>query len=106
MPQLAIQISDSMLEKLQKQAQIKGKEVEEVVVENLEKTLESEKEEVLSEKGRVEKVLRESGLFHHVTEEEKKRYKPVSEERLKELAKKASVGKPLSEITIEDRGEL
>jgi hypothetical protein len=51
-----------------------------------------------------ERFFKESGLFIEVSEEEKQRYQPVSEERLKELAAKLGAAGPLSEVIIEERG--
>jgi hypothetical protein len=107
MPQLTIQISDSLLGKLQKQARFFNKPIDEWVVERLE-TISETVFEPLSKDERMEKFLRESDLFAALkdklgSELETLAYY-VSPERRKELAQKASVGKPLSEIIIEDRG--
>ena len=50
------------------------------------------------------RFFKESGLFVQVSEEEKRRYKPVSDKEREELARRFSVGKPLSEVIIEERG--
>jgi len=117
MPQLTLQISDSLLGKLRKQAEIYDISVDEWIVDRLETIMEpvtfSEHKqadtELLSEEERMEKLLRESGLFaapeDNIGPELEKLARPISAERRRELAKKASVGKPLSEIIIEDRGE-
>lgn len=68
-----------------------------------------EKQDKLSEKERMDKFIRESGLFaspeNKLGPELKKLSYPVSPERRAELAKKASIGKPLSQIIIEEREE-
>lgn len=107
MPQLTIQISDSLLGKLQQQAQIFNKPIDKWLVERLE-TISEIEPELLSEYERMENFLYENDLFAA----QKDKLGPelealayhVSPERRQELAQKASVGKPLSEIIIEDRG--
>jgi hypothetical protein len=45
----------------------------------------------------------ESGLFVQVPEEEKRRYQPMPEDQLEELAAKLGAAGPLSEVIIEER---
>lgn len=108
MPQLTISISDSLLGKLQEQARIFNKPIDEWVVERLKIISETEPEQSNEDK-RMEKFLRESDLFaipeDKLGSELELLTYHVSLERRQELAQKASVGKPLSEIIIEDRGE-
>jgi len=116
MSQLTIQIPDILLRKLRKQADINDIPVDEWIIDTLETIAEpvtlSEYEqidtELLSAEERMEKFLRESGLFatqeNNIGPELEKLARPISAERRRELAKKASVGKPLSEIIIESRG--
>ena len=104
MSELVLEVPERIMQKLASWALAQGKRIEDAVLERLEEILESE-EQNLEE--RYEAFFRNSGLFVQVSEEEKKRYKPVSEARRRELAIKASVGeKPLSEILIEERGEI
>jgi hypothetical protein len=51
-----------------------------------------------------QRLLDESGLFVKFSEEEKRRYQPISEERRKEVADKIGAAGPLSEAIIEERG--
>ena len=108
MPQLTIQISSSLLGKLQEQAQIFNKPIDEWVVERLE-AISEPKLEPLSEEERMAKFLRESGLFaapeDKLGPELEALADYVSEEEREQLAEALSRGKPLSEMIIEDRGE-
>jgi len=102
MAQLTIQLPESLLHKLRKQAEESDKKIENLIIEKLEK-------ETLTETEQVEKFIHESGLFasqkDKLGSELRKLAHPVSPERRAKLAKKASFGKPLSQIIIEDRGE-
>lgn len=99
---MTIQLPESLLYKLRKQAEESDKKIENLIIEKLEK-------ETLTETEQVEKFIRESGLFasqkDKLGSELRELAYPVSPERRAQLAKKAPFGKPLSQIIIEDRGE-
>jgi len=77
------------------------KGVEEVVIEHLKTIPQIEESDVQEE---FERFFKESGLFVQVSDEKKSRYTPVGETEREELARKFSIGKPLSEVIIEERG--
>lgn len=101
MPHLSLEIPETIAAKLERIAGEEQKSVEQVAVERLVTALEPS-EESLAE--RYERFFRESGLFYQPTEEEKRRYQPLSEERRQELADKIGAAGPLSEVIIEERG--
>ena len=101
MQELTVELSDSLWKRLAVWALAHKKKVEEVVIEWLE-TIPELEEPNLQE--RYERFFKESGLFAQVSEEEKSRYKPVSDTEREELARRFSVGNPLSEAIIEERG--
>lgn len=100
--QLTIQLPESLLYKLRKQAEECDKRIEELIIEKLEK-------EALSEREQMEKFVHESGLFapqrDKLGPELRKLARLIPPERKAQLARKASIGKPLSQIIIEDRSE-
>jgi len=100
MQELTIELPDSLWKRLGVWAWAHKKKVEEVVIERLE-TIPALEEPNLQQ--RYERFFQESGLFHRITEEERTRYKPVSDKEREKLARKFSVGKPLSEIILEER---
>lgn len=56
---------------------------------------------------RLARLLTESGLIEHPTEEEKQRYQPALPEVLEELGRKvAGGGKPLLQIIIRNGGKV
>lgn len=101
MQQLTIEIPEALAQRLARLAVEQQKSVEQVALEQLAFLLESPAE---SHAEQYERFFKESGLFVEVPEEEKRRYQPVSEERLKELAAKLGAAGPLSEVIIEERG--
>jgi len=99
MARLTIQLPENLISELYKQAERCNKGIEELIIEKL--------EEGISE-DRMERFIRESGLF--VSQEDKLGPElksmiahPISSKRRAQLARKASIGKPLSQIIIEDR---
>lgn len=101
MQELTIKLPDQLWQRLERWARTQKRGVEEIVIERL-KTIPQIEESDLQEE--YERFFKESGLFVQVSEEEKKRYRPVSDMEREELARKFSIGKPLSEIIIEERG--
>jgi predicted transcriptional regulator len=99
MTQLTLQIPDPLAERLAQLAARQKKSMEQVALELLavEQSVESPEE-------RYHRLLDESGLFVKISEEEKRLYQPVSEERRKELADKVGAAGPLSQVIIEERG--
>lgn len=100
MQELTIKLPDKLWQRLEHWAQTQKKKVEEVVIEHL-KTIPQIEESDSQEK--YERFFKESGLFVQVSEEEKRQYQPVSDSEREELARKFSIGKPLSEIIIHER---
>lgn len=103
MQQITLEVPDPLGQRLARLAAEQKKSVEEVAVEQLESVL---KLADASLKDRNERFLKGSGLFVEVPEEERQRYQPASDERLKELAAKLAVAGPLSAVILEDRGKL
>ena len=103
MSRVTLDLPDAVTEQLERLAADGNRSVEDVVVEQLCSLL-PPAEEGLEE--RYKRWVKESGLFIQVSEEEKKRYPPPTDEEREQLAQKLSVGKPLSEIIIEERGPL
>jgi predicted transcriptional regulator len=102
MAQLTLDVPDGLVRRLEQIAAEQQKSVAQVVLEQLESTVASS---TASLKERYERFVKESGLFVEFSEEEKRRYQPVSEERLKELGAKLAAAGPLSDVIIEERGE-
>jgi len=100
MRQLTIEIPDVLAQRLAWLAAEQKKSVEQVALERLASLLEPPTENLQEQ---YERFFKESGLFIEVPEEEKRRYQPVSEERLRELAAKLGAAGPLSEVIIEER---
>ena len=100
MQTLNIRLPDGLWKRLGVWARVHEKEVEEVVIERLETIPDLEKPNLQQ---RYERFFQESGLFHRITEEERRRYKPVSDKEREKIARKFSVGKPLSEVILEER---
>jgi hypothetical protein len=99
MTQLTLQLPDTLAERLAQVAAREKKSIEQVALELL-----AEERPVESPEARYQRLLDESGLFVKISEEEKRRYQPVSDERLKELGDKLGAAGPLSEVIIEERG--
>jgi hypothetical protein len=101
MLQLTLEVPDPLAQRLARRAAELKKSVEEVALELLASADQSPRDNL---DPRYQQFLDESGLFVKFSEEEKRRYQPVSEERLKELADKIGAAGPLSEVIIEERG--
>jgi hypothetical protein len=101
MRQLNLEVPDSLAQRLAQWAAKQKKSVEQMALELLASADEPSNHSL---DARYQHFLDESGLFVKVTEEEKKRYQPASEERLKELADKLGAAGPLSQVIIEERG--
>jgi hypothetical protein len=103
MPQLTVDVSEELAERLSRAAAEQNKSVEQLIVEQLAAVPEPIGDDLSERYGR---FVKESGLFIEVPEAEKRKYLPVSEERLRELA--AEFGKlgPLSEEIIAERKRI
>jgi hypothetical protein len=99
MTQLTLELPDSVAERLTRLAAEEKKSIEQVALELL-----AEERPAETPEARYQRLLDETGLFVKIPEEEKRRYHPVSEARLKELADKLGAAGPLSEVIIEERG--
>jgi predicted transcriptional regulator len=102
MRQLTLVVPDDLAQRLDRLAAEQQKSVEQVTLEQLASVLEATE---ASMDEQYERFVRESGLFVEFSEEEKRRYQPVSEQRLKELGAKLAAAGPLSEVIIEERQE-
>jgi hypothetical protein len=100
MTQLTVDVPEEIAERLSRAAAEQNKSVEQLIVEQLAAVSEPAGESLAD---RYERFIKESGLFRQVSEEEKRRYIPVSEKRLLELAAKLGEAGPLSEVIIADR---
>jgi len=100
MQELTIKLPDKLWQRLERWARTQKKEVADVILELL-TTIPPVEESDLP--GKYQRFFRESGLFIQVNAEEKNRYKPVGDLEREELARRFSVGKPLSRIIIEER---
>lgn len=102
MTQLTLDVPDGLAEGLRRLAAAERKSVEQLAVERLASV-------IPAHPGGGEQYARfieECGLFVQVPEEHKRRFHPVSEARLRELAAKLGSAGPLSQAIIEDRGDL
>jgi len=103
MPQLTLEMPDALAQWLARQAAEQKKSMEQVALEQLASARERFQESLAK---KYERFIKESGLFVQVSEEEKKRYRPVPEDELRRLADKLGAAGPLSEVIIEERGKL
>lgn len=108
MGQIVLDIPDELQSRLEQVAKASGKSLEEFIVSELSKRCPPPAQvshEISDPREFARAILREAGLLEEFTEEEKRRYQPLSEEEFRTIAEKASKGKPLSELVLEDRGE-
>jgi len=101
MSQLKIEIPETLAQRLARLAAEQNKSIEQVALEQLTSLIEQPRENLAEQ---YDRFFKESGLFAEVSEEEKRQYRPISEERLKELAAKLGAAGPLSDVIIEERG--
>jgi hypothetical protein len=107
MSELRIDAPDDLLEQLRRRAKAQGKSVEQVVIEDLRRGTAADVTCGAAPPGRTGATdehltaLAEAKLGVDLA----RLVRHVSSERRQELAKRASVGRPLSEILIEERGE-
>jgi hypothetical protein len=102
MPRLTLELPQALSEELARRAAAENKTVEQLALERLAAPAEPSPEEMAT---RYDRFIRESGLFHIPSEEEKRRYEPVPEEELRRLAARLGAAGPLSAIIMEERGE-
>jgi histone H3/H4 len=102
MRQITLELPDPLAQRLARLAAEQKKSVEQVAVDQLEAAVEPSPEDL---KERYDRFIKESGLFVEVPDEVKRRYQPMSEEKLRELAAKLGAAGPLSEVIIEERGK-
>jgi hypothetical protein len=103
MTQLTVDVPEEIAERLSRAAAEQNKSVEQLVLERLAAVPEPAGESLAE---RYERFIKESGLFIDVPEEEKQKYQPVSEERLRELAAEFGKAGPLSEAIIAERKRI
>lgn len=100
MTQLTVDVPEELAARLSRAAAEQNKSVEQLIVEQL-TTVAEPASESLAE--RYERLIKESGLFINIPEEERQKHHPVSEERLRELAAEFGKAGPLSEVIIAER---
>jgi hypothetical protein len=96
---VTLELPDPLAERLSQRAAREKKSIEQVALELL-----AEEQPEESPEAKYQRALDESGLFVKISEEEKRRYQPVSEERRRELADQLGAAGPLSQVIIEERG--
>ena len=101
MTQLTLEVPDELADGLRRLAAEERKSIEQLALERLASVIPEPPER----RQQYARFIRESGLFVQVPEEQKRRYLPVSEERLRELAAKVGSAGPLSQTITEDRGD-
>mgnify|MGYP001332749264 CR=1 FL=1 len=101
MTQLTLDVPDELADGLRRLAAEERKSVEQLAIERLAMAIPEPPER----REQYARFVRESGLFVQVPEEQRRRYQPVSDERLRELAAKVGSAGPLSQAIIEDRGD-
>lgn len=99
MQELTIKLPDKLWRRLKIRARTEKMGVEEVILERL-KNLPAREESDLQ--GKYNKFFKESGLFIQVSEQEKRRYEEINESEREALAQQFSIGKPLSEMIIDE----
>lgn len=102
MTQLTLELPDALAQRLARLAADQKKSVEQVALEQLTAVLEPSPQSL---DGQYEQFVTESGLFVQVPDDARRRHRPASEARLKELAAKLGAAGPLSEVIIEERGK-
>ncbi len=101
MQELTIKLPNKLWHRLKSQALIEKTGIEDVILKRLNDLA---GEEDLDLPGKYQKFFKESGLFVQVNEQEKHQYEPMSESERDALAEQFSIGKPLSQLIIEERG--
>jgi hypothetical protein len=100
---LTLEVPDALAQRLARLAAEQKKSVEQVALEQLASVLDSTAESL---EERYQRFFRESGLFVEAPAEHERLEPPLSDEHLKELASKLGAAGPLSEVIIEERGNL
>jgi hypothetical protein len=101
--ELTIRLSDKLHRRLETRAREKDQPLDQVLLEELEKSLEIEAEPAMG-RDRVLEALHSTGLIQPISTELVQRYVADLDFPRQELLK--IPGKPLSEVIIEQRGEL
>lgn len=108
MPDLTVQLSESLFKKLDTYATNQRKTPQEIVIESLEANL-TDDAGSMTQRERMQQFLRTSSLFSSEDQklgpELETLLQPISQAERERLAQALSKGKSLSEIIIEDRGE-
>jgi hypothetical protein len=100
--QLILEIPEALAQQLERMAAEQQKSPQQLAVEQLQSAVAPA---APSLQERYDRFIKESGLFVEVPDEVKRRYQPMSEEKLRELAAKLGAAGPLSEVIIEERGK-
>jgi hypothetical protein len=103
MPQVLLNLTDKLFDRLGRLAAAERKSLQEVILDQLALLPEPPDEDL---KEQYERFVQESGLFREFSDEEKRKYQPVSEERLRELAAEMGKAGPLSELIIAERKRI
>lgn len=108
MAELLVHLPEELFQCLRREAESRNKSLEEVVLATLREALGSLRDQAPPEAERLERFIRESGLFapphQKLGAELERRARAVSPEERERLAEALSRGKSLSEMIIEDRG--
>lgn len=108
MPELLVHLPDDLFERLRREAEARRATPEEVALAALRQALAPTPDLAGSEGERLERFIRESGLFappeRKLGPELEKLARDLSPEERERLAEALSRGKSLSEMIIEDRG--
>ncbi|MBI4330662.1 MAG: hypothetical protein HY673_05230 [Chloroflexi bacterium] len=103
MTRLTLELPEPLLQRLQAEAQKHRCRVEEWVVMQLKEVAMVPEEMTMEE--RYDRFEKECRLYIEFGEEERQRHCPITLEELDTLGKKFAIGRPLSEIIIEERGK-
>ncbi len=101
MQELTIKLPDKLWRRLKSRARTQKMEIEEVILERLQNLPANEESDL---QGQYNKFFKESGLFVQVSEQEKRQYEQINESEREALARRFSIGMPLSQMIIEERG--
>lgn len=108
MTELLVHVPEDLHQCLRKEAESRKISLEEVVLVTLRQALGRPSDQTLPEAGRLERFIRESGLFApphlKLGPDLERRAREVSPEERERLAEALSRGKSLSEMIVEDRG--
>lgn len=104
MTELTIRLPENVLANIRANATRTGRPIEQMIVEALQNAF-APKPKPLSERDQALQLLVAAGLIRPADPALRRSVRHVSEQQRAALAKVFSIGRPLSEIVIEERGE-